>query len=138
MFASPIQASVWPLQLADQFANGVQIGQRLAGVAKVGQAVDDRASAMLGDFDHGLVAVGANHDHVGVLAQDAGEIGDALAPAETGLIAQEHRTAAKMGHARLEAHARPQRWLLEQQGHHSPRQQRFAPPLLVLALQIVA
>ena len=38
--------------------------------------------AVLGQLDDRLVALGADHDHVDVLAQHAGEIGDALALAE--------------------------------------------------------
>ena len=92
---------------------------------------------MLGNFDDRLMAIGADDDHVGVLAQDAGEIGDALAAAEAGVVAQKHRTAAEMGHARLEAHPRAQRRLLEHQGHHPAGQKRLAQPLLALLLQIL-
>ena len=35
------------LELADQLADRVQIAQRLAGMAEIGQAVDDRAGAVL-------------------------------------------------------------------------------------------
>ena len=81
---------------------------------------------MLGQIDRGLVAVGADHDDVGVLAKDAGEIGDALAAAEAGFVAQKDRTSAEMGHAGLEADARPQRGFFKHQGHDAARQQRLA------------
>ena len=128
LLASPIQASVWPSQLADQLADRVQIGQRLAGMAEIGQAVDDRAGAVLGQIDGRLMAIGADHDDVGIFAQDAGEIGDALAAAEAGLVAQEDRAAAEMGHAGLETDPRAQRGFLEDQGHDPARQQRLAQP----------
>ena len=101
-------------QLADQLADRVQIGQRLARVAEVGQTVDHGTGAMFGNLDDRLMAIGADHDHVGILAEDAGEIGDALTAAEANLIAKEDRASAEVGHARLEAHTGPHGRLLEQ------------------------
>ena len=60
---------------------------------------------MLGHFGHRLMAVGADHDHVDVLAEHAAEIGQALAGAEADVVAQEQAAAAQVDHAGLEADA---------------------------------
>ena len=117
------------LQAADQFAERVQIGQRLAGMGVIGQPVDHRASAVLGQSANGLMAVGADHDAVDVLAEHAGEIGHAFAGAEADVVAQEQAAAAEVGHAGLETDARAQRRLLEQHADHAARQQRLAQSL---------
>ena len=57
----------------------------------VGQAVDYGTRGVRGQLDGRLMAVGADDDHVGVLAQHAAEIGDALAPSEPDVSAQEQR-----------------------------------------------
>ena len=100
LLASPIQASVWPSSLPTSSRIVYRSAKRLAGVAEIGQAVDHRASAMLGEIDGRLVAVGADHDHVGVLAQHAGEIGHALAAAETRLVARERSSFRQGGPCR--------------------------------------
>ena len=91
---------------------------------------------MLGQLDGGLVAVAADHDDVDVFAEHAAEIGDALAAPEAHVVAQEQRAAAQVGHGRLEAHAGPQRLLLEEHGHHPPRQQGLAEAAGELGLQV--
>ena len=48
-------------------------------MGEIGQSIDHRASAVLGQFGDGLVLIGANHDDVDILAQHAAEVGDALA-----------------------------------------------------------
>ena len=124
------------LQLADQLADREQIGQRLARMAEIGQAVDDRAIAVMRQFDRCLVMIGADHDDVNVLAEHAGEIGDALSVAEPGFVAQEDRTSAEMGHAGLEADASAQRRFFKDQSHDPARQERLAQAGFALLLQI--
>ncbi len=84
------------------------------------------------------MVVRADHDDVDVLAEHAAEIGHALARAEADVVAQEQAVAAQVDHAGLEADARPQRRLFEQQRHHAAGQQRLAQALLILGLQILA
>ena len=43
---------------------------------------------ILGQLDGRLMAIGAHHDHVDILAQHAAEIGDALARAQADVVAQ--------------------------------------------------
>ena len=59
---------------------------------------------------------------VDVLADDAGEVGDALADAQADVLAaQEDRVAAELGDRRLEADAGAQRRLLEEQPERPAR-----------------
>ena len=126
-----------PGQLAAVLLQRVQIGQRLAGMGEVGQAVDHRARRVLGELHDRRVPLGPHDDHVDHFAEHAGEIGDALALAEAGVLAQHDAAAAQVGHAGLEADARPQRRLLEQQRQHAARQQRLAQALRELGLEIL-
>ena len=122
---------------AEDFLQRVQVGQRLAGMGQVGQAVDDRASAIFGQLGQSVVVIGADDDQIDVLAQHPGEIGHALSGAKADVVAQEQAAAAQMAHARLEADPSPQRGLFEQQGHHAPGQQGLAQALRELGLQVL-
>ena len=124
-------------QLSAMFLERVQVGQRLARMREVREPVDHRARRVLGELDDGRMPLRPDHDHVDHLAQHASEIGDALALAETRIVAEHHAAAAQVGHARLETHARPQRLLFEQQGQHPARQQRLAQALTKLGLEIL-
>ena len=93
--------------------------------------------AMSGQIDGQLVPVGADDDHVDELAEHLAEVGQALAAAKPDVVAEEHRAAAQVGHARLETHPGPQRRLLEQQGHDAAGQERLAEPPGELALQVL-
>ena len=70
---------------------------------------------------------GSDHNDVHHLAKHAGKIGDALALAEAGILAQHEAAAAQVDDARLEADAGPQRLLFKQECEHAPRQKRFLP-----------
>ena len=92
---------------------------------------------MLGELDDGRMPLRSDHDHIDHLAQHAREIGDALAFAETGVVAEHEAAAAQVDHARLETHPRPQRLLFEQQRQHPARQQRLAQALPEFGFQIL-
>ena len=78
-----------------------------------------------GELLDGGVAEDAQHHGIDVLAHDAGEVGDALARAQADLVAaEEDAGAAQLGHGRLEADARAQRRLLEDQAEDAARQER--------------
>ncbi len=92
---------------------------------------------MMGDrFDRGVV-FRADNDHVDHLAQHAGKVGNALAFAETSVLAEHDAAAAQVRDAGFKTDPRPQRLLLEQQGQRPAREQRFAQALRVLRLQIL-
>ncbi len=93
-------------QRADQLAQRVQIGQGLARMIQVRQAVNDRAFAELRQLDQLIVALGADDHHVDVFRQDAAEVGHALARAPADVVSQEQAMAAEVDDACLEADAR--------------------------------
>jgi len=47
-------------------ADGLKVGQNLAGVLEVAQAVDDRAGCVAGEVHHNVMAEDASHDHIHV------------------------------------------------------------------------
>src|SRR5262249_26512084 len=88
--------------------DGEEVTERLARVEVVGEAVDDRTGGMGGELLDLGVLEGAQDDGVDVLADGAGEVGDAFALAEGGVAAGEkNAAAAEPQDRRLEGDARP-------------------------------
>ena len=70
----------------------------LAGMAFVGQPVDDRHGGVLGQLEQGLVLVGADHDGVDVARQHARRVGDGLAAAELQVgVVERHASGRRAG-----------------------------------------
>ena len=90
LLPSPTQATVRPVIGPRGFFEGHDVGHDLAGVAAVGQAVDDGYRGVRGEFDQRVVAVGADHDGVDVARQHARGIGDGLAAAKLQVGVIEH------------------------------------------------
>src|ERR1019366_5263659 len=90
------------------------VGEDLAGVVFVGEAVDDRHPRMRCEgLDLGLLE-GPDHDDVDHPADDARRVFDRLGAAELAVAGRQvHDRAAHLVHARLEAHAGARRGLLE-------------------------
>jgi hypothetical protein len=99
---------------------GEDVGQDLAGVELVGQAVDDgHARVLRKALDLGLLE-GADHHQVHHAADDAGAVLDRLGAAELAVAGgQVHHAAAHLVHAGLEAHARAGAGLLEDHGQRA-------------------
>jgi hypothetical protein len=93
---------------------GEDVGQDLAGVVLVGQAVDHRHPRVRGEeLELGLL-VGADHHQVDHAADDARAVLDRLGAAELAVAGgQVHHRAAHLVHAGLEADARARAGLLE-------------------------
>src|SRR3990167_241775 len=102
---------------------GEDVGQDLAGVEFVGQAVDDGHTRMLRKtLDLGLLE-GADHHQVHHAADDLGAVFNRLGVAELAVArGQVHHAAAKLVHARLKAHARARAGLLENHGQRAVNQ----------------
>ena len=76
------------LELAEFFAESKKVRQRLARMAKVGQAVDHRNRGVLRQLDHGGMREGARHDAVHPAFEISGDVldGFALAQARLGMV----------------------------------------------------
>ena len=97
--------------------NGHQVGQDLAGVGKVGEAVDDGDGGVFRQLLHLLLAVGADHDTVTVPGQDPGGVLNGLPPADLALLAREEEgVPPQLVHAHLEGHPGPGGVLLKDHG----------------------
>ena len=84
---------------------------------------------MPGQLLDGRVGEGPDGQGVDILAEDPGEVGDALADAQADVLAaEEDRVAAQPGDRRLEADAGAQRRLLEDQARASGPEQRRPRP----------
>ena len=119
---------------AELFRGGGQVGQHLAGVEQVGEAVHHRHRSVTGELEQLPMGEGAYQKGVGVAAQDAGGVRHALAPAQLGLAVRDHDgVPAQLGHRRLGADARAGRALAEDHGQR-PAFQR-APRLRGVRLQ---
>ena len=115
-----------PGQRLAMFDHGQQIGDDLAGMRFVGQAVDHRNGRMARHFlDLGMI-VGAQHDGIDHPAQHAGGIGDALAaPQLAGGRIEDQHAAAQLPHRDVKADTGAGRILLEHQRQHMARQRRI-------------
>ena len=90
-------------------------------MAVIGQPIDDMAGGELRELHHGFVFEGPQDDGVHELADGARVIGNRLALAKARVrLGNENAGAAEMGHGRLEADPRAQRWFLENQPEHAP------------------
>ena len=94
------------LDAAAVFDVGKDVGQNLAGVKLVGQAVDDRHTRMLGKAVDFVLLVGTNHHQVYHAADDLGAVFNRLGAAQlTAFSRQVHHRAAELVHASFKAHA---------------------------------
>ena len=85
------------------FQDGLQVGDDLARVRCVGQAVDDRHAGIFGHLDDLGMIVGADHDRVAEPRQHARGIGDALAATQLHLAGfHDDGLAAELTHRDVE------------------------------------
>ena len=132
------KAELPPGQGAPALPDGHQVGQHLAGVCVVGQAVDHRHTGQPGKFFQIPLAVGAPDHAVVVAAQHPGGVLEGLAPAGLQLgrvhvIAQ----AAHLVHTHLKAGAGAGGRLGKQHGHRFPGQQGGGAAQFLLCLELV-
>ena len=104
------------LERAESLEQREVIRQRLAGVIKVTERVDDWNRGMLRQLFDGLVRIRAGDDGVGPALEVARVVADRLAGADAiGAVIEIDRAAAELRHARLETDERAQRVLFKQQ-----------------------
>jgi hypothetical protein len=95
-------AHLQPFQHRLMLPDGHQVGQHLAGMAEVGQAVDDRDIGVGRQGLHFLLGKGTDHDTVAVAQQHPGGILYRLAPADLALLAgKKQGVAAQLVHTGL-------------------------------------
>src|SRR6202012_3819097 len=83
------------------------VGQHLARVIFVGQAIDDRHTRIVGKALEDVLAEGADHDDVDHARDDLRSVFDRLAAAQLRITrAHEYRMTAKLEDARFEREAR--------------------------------
>ncbi|MOA06056.1 hypothetical protein D3C78_1256770 [compost metagenome] len=102
------------LDRAAMLEEGLHVGQQLAGVQVIGQAVYHRYTGVGGEFGQGAVGKGADHHRVEHARHDDGAVADRLAAAQLGIArGQENRLAAELDHAGFERQPGPGRGFLE-------------------------
>ena len=118
--------------------DGEQVGQHLAGVAEVGQAVNHGNLGVLGQPLHLLLGEGADHNAVAVSVQHPGGVLNGLPPADLTLLAgEEQGVSPQLVHARLEGDAGAGGVLLKDHGQGLALEVVLVDVVLGLILQLV-
>ena len=125
------------LEMAAVLADGERVGHALAGVVVVGEAVDHRDLAVLGEVLDVLLGEGADHDAVDVAAHHVGGVLDRLADAELDVVGvEEDGLGAELLDAHLEAHPGARRGLHEDHGDGAAGEQRVRDAVLLRVLEL--
>jgi len=113
-------------QRAEHLAHRQQIAERLARMAIIGQAIDDGDRRPVRHFGDGGVLERSQHEDVAKLTEIARDIGEAFAGAQADVVLREEdAAAAEMCHGGLEADARSQGRLFEEQAKDFARENRL-------------
>ena len=96
-----------------------QVRHRLAGMAAVGQPVDDRNAGMAGKLQNLFVLEGPGHDPIAHARQNPGDILHRLAGIQAHFFTANHQPfAAQMMHGHAEADAGAQAGLFKDHGQN--------------------
>ena len=132
------EAQLQALQPGHLLPDGHQVGQHLAGVGEVGEAVDDGDGGVFGQLLHLVLAIGADHDAVTVAAEHPGGIGDGLAPADLALLAgEEESVTAHLIGPHLKGHTGPGGIFLKNHGQGLAFQAVVGQAVLLVVLHLV-
>lgn len=127
------------LDAAAVLVEGLHVGEQLAGVQVVGQAVDHRHLRVRGEFRQGGVGEGADHHAVEHPRHDPGAVADRLAAAELGVArGEEDRLAAELDHPGFEGQAGTGRSLLEDHAQDPALQRLVEHASVAQVLQLAA
>src|SRR3546814_2699451 len=111
-------------QLPPPRLHGQEVGDRLAGVAEVGEQVDDRDAGSGGEALERGVVVHPTPEHGVVAGEDAADVVERLALRAADLFGAEgERMAAQLDHRHLAGGAGAQRRLLEVEADQAARQE---------------
>src|SRR5262249_44264465 len=112
-----------------------EVGHGLAGMSCVRKRIDHRNRSVSRQFFDGRMSKRSHCHCVDILAQDPGEIGDALTDPKADILAsQEDRVATQACDRRLEAYTSAQRRFFEQKSERAARQRQrpLSWPVVVL------
>lgn len=115
----------------------MHVGQQLARVQVIGQAIDDRHAGVGGEFGQGAVGEGADHYRVKHARHNDRAVTDRLAATQLGVARrQEDRLATQLDHAGFERDAGARRGLLEDHPQYAvfQRLEQYAAVTQVLEL----
>ena len=108
------------LDRAAVFEERLHVGQQLARVQVIGQAVDQRDARIGGEFGQGAVGKRTDHHRIEHARHDNGAVADRLATAQLGVARrQEDRLATELDHAGFERNTGAGRGLLENHPEHA-------------------
>ena len=103
--------------------DGEDIGQDLAGMGQIGEAVDDGHLGVLGQRFHVGVREGPDHDPVHIPVEHPGGVGNRLATTQLDISGREEvRGATQLGDPDLEGHAGARGGLHENHGQRLAQQ----------------
>ena len=101
----PDVAQMQPRQGLFVFPDGHQVGQHLAGMAEIGETVDNGDRAVFRQLLHLALGKGADHDAVQVPGQHPGSVLNGLAPANLQILgAEEEGGSPQLIHPHLKGH----------------------------------
>ena len=131
-------AQLQPFQLALVLPDGHQVGQHLAGVAEIGEAVDHGDGGILGQGLHLLLGEGADHNAVTEPGEHPGRVLHRLVPADLAvLVGEVDGVAPQLVDARLKGHPGPGGALLKNHGQGLPCEEGVGDARLAHGLQLV-
>ena len=117
-----------PPQLLLDLAHRHVVGESLAGMAEVGQAVDDRNRGGARELHDRVVREGADHDALHHALEVPGDVGDGFSLADADLGGgQVNGVPAELIHADVERDARAERRLLENHPERLPAERAGEP-----------
>ena len=119
-------------------ADGHEVGQNLAGMAVVSEAVDDGNGTAAGESLYLGLIKGADHDAVQIAAQDAGGVFNGLTAADLQILGgEEEGAAAQLIHAGFEGNSGTGGGLLENHTQGLALQVVMLDAVLLLIFELI-
>ena len=136
--AVPDVAELVSLEAALVLTDGHEVGENLAGMAVVGQAVDDRNGAVFRQVLDLLLGKGADHNAVQVAGEDAGGVLHRFAAADLKVAAaQKQRLPAQLVHASLKGDAGAGGRFLENHAERFSGKMGVGDPVFLFIFELV-
>jgi len=127
-----------PLQAALMLTDRLEIGQDLAGMHQVGQAIDDRDRTVPGQVEDILMGKGPDHDAIEIAGHDLRSVCDRFAAAELDVLAgQEQGVATELVHADFKGNPGPGGGFGKDQAQGLALEDGMGPPGFDIGLELV-